>query len=137
MAVLWVGWAPPPMVYYDRVALAPVPEQLRVRQLSSAPTTEVSTPDGLERSAVEREANNLPLADRSFLIDLNLGSRSALESLPGIGRTLADRIVSYRSIHGTFKHVDDVMKVSGIGKKRLQRLEPFVTVNVQSEKRVS
>ena len=71
------------------------------------------------------------------MIDLNLGSRLELESLPGIGGKLAGRIVSYRSIHGTFKRVDDVMQVSGIGKKRLQRLEPFVTVKVQREKRVS
>ena len=137
MAVLWVGWAPPPIVHYDRMALGPALEQLRVSELSSAPTTEVSTTDGLQRSAVERGAKNLPLADRSVLIDLNLGSSWELESLPGIGRKLADRIVSYRSIHGTFNHVDDVVNVSGIGKKRLQRLEPFVTVKARIEKRAS
>ncbi len=137
MAVFWVGWAPPPIVHYDRVALLSAPEHLRVRQLSSHPTTVVSTTDGLKRSAVERGVKSLPLADRSVLIDLNLGSRRELESLPGIGRKLADRIVTYRSIQGTFKHVDDVVKVSGIGKKRFQRLEPFVTVKARIEKRAS
>ncbi len=136
-AVLLVGWPQPPIVYHDRVASVPLLEQLNVRPLSSTPATSVSTIDGVQRSAVVRKPQDLQFDDRSVMIDLNLGSRQELEALPGIGETLADRIVSYRSIHGTFKHVDDVMKVSGIGKKRLQRLQPFVTVNVGSEKRVS
>ncbi len=137
LAVLWVGWPQPPIVHHDRESVFSAPDQFRVSQLSLAPTTEVFTPNGAQRSAVEREANNPQLAHGSVLIDLNLGSRRELESLPGIGTKLADRIVSYRSIHGVFKHVDDVVKVSGIGKKRLQQLEPFVTVTARIEKRVS
>ena len=137
VAALWVGWPQPPIVHHDRVSSVPVSEQLSVSQLSSAPSADVSTINGVQRSAVEGEAKIFQPADRSVLIDLNLGSRSELESLPGIGRKLADRIVSYRSIHGTFNHVDDVVKVSGIGKKRLQRLEPFVTVKARIEKRAS
>ena len=137
VAVLWVGWPQPPTFHHDRVSLVPASGQLSVSQLSSAPTTDVSTIDGVQRSAVEREAKIFQPADRSVLIDLNLGSRRELESLPGIGEKLADRIVSYRLIHGIFKHVDDVVKVSGIGKKRLQRLEPFVTVKARIEKRTS
>ena len=51
-----------------------------------------------------------------------------LETLPGIGMVLADRIVSYRATHGEFKQIDDLVKVSGIGEKRIKGLEPFVTV---------
>ena len=51
-----------------------------------------------------------------------------LEALPGIGMVLADRIVAYRSTHGGFQYVGDLMNVSGIGEIRLRRLEPFVTV---------
>jgi competence protein ComEA len=51
-----------------------------------------------------------------------------LETLPGIGVVLAERIVAYRSIHGAFRQINDLANVSGIGEKRLRRLEPFVTV---------
>ncbi len=137
VAVLWVGWPQPLIVDRDRVASVPVLEALSAHQLPSTPATGVSTIDDVQRSAVERKPQDLQFDDRSVMIDLNLGSRRELEALPGIGKTLADRIVSYRSIHGTFNHVDDVMKVSGIGKKRLQRLEPFVTVKARIEKRAS
>ncbi len=135
VAVLWVGWPQPPIVHHDRESVVSATDQLRVSQLSSAST--VSTTAGIQRSAVEREAKIFQPTKRSVLVDLNLGSRRELESLPGIGEKLADRILSYRSIHGTFKHVDDVVKVSGIGQKRLQRLEPFVTVKARIEKKAS
>jgi competence protein ComEA len=65
-----------------------------------------------------------------MLVDLNGSSRMELEALPGIGMVLADRIVSYRSTYGGFQRVGDLVNVSGIGEKRLKRLEPFVTVEM-------
>ncbi len=136
-AVLWVGWPQPQVVSHDRVASVALLEQLSARQLSPTSATGSSTVDGGQRSVGERKPQDLQFDDQSVLIDINLGSRRELETLPGIGQKLADRIVSYRAIHGIFKHVDDVMKVAGIGKKRLQRLKPFVKVKVRNEKRVS
>ncbi len=137
IAVLCVGWPQPQMVSHDRVASVALLEQLSARQLPPTLATGSSTMNGVQHSVGERKPQDLQFDDRSVLIDINLGSRRELETLPGIGEKLADRIVSYRSIHGTFKYVDDVMKVAGIGKKRLQRLKPFVTVKVRNEKRVS
>ena len=73
------------------------------------------------------QENPQPIAPR-LIVDINQGSRIELQSLPGIGVTLAERIVAYRSSHGAFQDVNDLVKVTGIGKKRLKRLEPFVKV---------
>ena len=137
MAVLWVGWPQPLIMHDDRVSVTPGTEQLSVSKLPSTPLTDVSLVDGGNRSAIERKRQNLQLEDRAELINLNLGSRKELESLPGIGETLADRIVSYRTSYGDFQNVDDLVKVSGIGGKRLQRLVPFITVEAKIEKRAS
>ena len=72
--------------------------------------------------------SDFQVAQVPLLVDLNGSSRMELETLPGIGMVLADRIVAYRSIHGAFRQIKDLVNVSGIGEKRLRRLEPLVTV---------
>ncbi len=137
VAVLWVGWPQAPVVHHDRVSSAPVADQLTESQISSIPGKRESTNGNLELSASEIVGKNLKNFDEVLLINLNLGSRREIETLPGIGVKLADRILSYRSIHGTFQHIDELVNVSGIGKKRLQRIAPFVTVKASIEKRTS
>ena len=105
----------------------------RIRLVQEVPHKSISAPGifpkvSFESSSIEREKSDSQAALASLLVDLNGGSRKELESLPGIGRVLAARIVSYRSIYGGFQDVGDLVNISGIGEKRLRRLEPFVTV---------
>jgi len=46
--------------------------------------------------------------------------------LPGLGETLAKRIVAWRTAHGRFNTIDDLRHVSGIGPKRLESWRPFL-----------
>ena len=61
------------------------------------------------------------------LVDLNRALQADIEKLPGIGRTLAERIVSEREAR-PFKKVDDLRRVPGIGVKRLEQLRPLVEI---------
>jgi competence protein ComEA len=62
-------------------------------------------------------------------IDPNLSSREDLETLPGIGPVLAQRIIAYRRAHGPYKKIADLRKVSGIGRKKLEKIKPYLTIN--------
>jgi competence protein ComEA len=64
----------------------------------------------------------------SQLINVNTAALDQLETLPGIGPALGQRIIDYRELHGPFGSVDDLVNVSGIGEKRLEDLRPMVTV---------
>lgn len=62
-------------------------------------------------------------------IDINKGDADALKSLPGIGDVLSRAIIAYREKHGPFKEVEDIMNVSGIGKKRFETIKDSITVS--------
>jgi competence protein ComEA len=61
-------------------------------------------------------------------LNLNTATSAQLEALPGIGKAVADRIIEYRQKSGSFKRVEDLMNVRGIGEKSFLKLKPLVTV---------
>ncbi|MDP9298680.1 MAG: helix-hairpin-helix domain-containing protein [Actinomycetota bacterium] len=62
------------------------------------------------------------------MVNINVASESELESLSGVGPVLANAIIQYRTQHGLFHTVDDLLDVSGIGPATLEELRPQVTV---------
>lgn len=61
-------------------------------------------------------------------VDLNRATAQQLETLPGVGPVLAQRIVEHRERVGGFGSVADLRKVSGIGDARFEQLRDLVTV---------
>lgn len=61
-------------------------------------------------------------------IDLNRATKRDLMGLPGIGAVIAGRILLYREERGRFERVEDLLRVRGIGKKKLERIAPYCTV---------
>jgi competence protein ComEA len=62
------------------------------------------------------------------VVDLNTATLAALDTLPGVGPVLAQRILDWRAQHGRFATVDELGEVSGIGDKLLEQLRPKVKV---------
>lgn len=61
-------------------------------------------------------------------ININEASAGELVKLNGIGETKAAAIIQYRNENGGFKSVDELINVSGIGEKTLEKIRDFVTV---------
>lgn len=61
-------------------------------------------------------------------VDLNAATLDQLDTLPGIGPVLAQRILDWRTANGRFSTVDELNEVSGIGEATLSDLRPVVTV---------
>lgn len=67
-------------------------------------------------------------------ININAATIDQLETLPGIGRKTAERIIEYRTKSGGFKRIEDLMNVKGIGEKSFLKLKPLVTVPPNTDK---
>ena len=77
----------------------------------------------------EQTAAGAPAAQKAeALVDLNRASAAELEGLPGVGVRTAERIIEYRTKHGGFKKIEELMNVQGIGEKSFLRLKPLITV---------
>jgi competence protein ComEA len=61
-------------------------------------------------------------------VDLNTADLAALDTLPGVGPVLAQRILEYRTTNGPFRSVDELNDVSGIGEVTFADLAPLVRV---------
>jgi competence protein ComEA len=72
-------------------------------------------------------------ANVAYQIDLNMAGRAELLQVPGIGESLAQRILDYRREHGGFRRIEDLRRVRGIGPITLEKLRPWVCVSEPEE----
>jgi len=70
-------------------------------------------------------------------ININTASASELEQVPGIGPATAKKILDTRKSYGTFKSVDDLLAIKGIGPKRLDKMRKYLSVGKQPAKKQS
>lgn len=68
-------------------------------------------------------------------VDINHATVEELVELPGIGEQMAKRIVAYREKNGPFESTKELMNVRGIGEKSYLKLERYLTLGEQNEKR--
>ena len=61
-------------------------------------------------------------------IDINRADVWLIQALPGIGETLAQRIIDYRQNNGLFNNVEELLKVPGIGTTTYDRIKDLITV---------
>jgi competence protein ComEA len=84
----------------------------------------VPPPPGLAASAAATPG----AAPGGPLVHLNTATVGELEELPGVGPVTAEAIVAFRTEHGAFTSVDELLDVSGIGEATLAEIAPHATV---------
>ena len=74
-------------------------------------------------------ARNTPIVQpSSSLVNINTATASQLESLPGVGKVTAQRIIDYRNTHGNFDSPEDLVNVRGISWAKLEAMKDMITV---------
>ncbi len=72
-----------------------------------------------------------PFTTPSGTVDPNEASFEELQTLPGIGPVLAERIIANRP----YQRTDDLLKVKGVGDKTLERLKPLIGIREPKKKK--
>jgi competence protein ComEA len=126
-----------------RAGPAPVADQAATRaegRRSASPARPVAAPLDFGRVRKSeppgRSVGPGKAANLTGPIDVNRATLAELQTLPGIGPKLAERIRDTRA-QQPFRSVDDLRRVPGIGVKTLERLRPYVTVDGSAPKVVA
>jgi len=122
--VCWIGWT--------------IPASRDAQPLHAQGPLEVDRAASLSVPSATPQAPAIPLPQKHgqallrpstpVRLDLNRATEEDLERLPGIGPVLARRIVQYRETQGTFRDVEQLRHVKGIGKKTFERIRALVAV---------
>lgn len=73
--------------------------------------------------------SNTTSSNDSKLININTADKTKLMELPAVGEKTAEKIIEYREDNGNFSTKEDLKNVIGIGDKKYQQLEEYITVN--------
>lgn len=92
---------------------------------SSTKETQVSVATTVITDTAETESVNFP-------IDINSAGIDELKALDGIGDAVASKIIEYRETYGSFKNREELLNVSGIGEKKLEKIYDFIFVENES-----
>jgi len=85
--------------------------------------------DGADRGELQIYVPRVKEGQEPQRIDINRAEVWLLESLPGIGKTLAGRIVDYRRQNGLFLSTVEIVKVAGIGDTTYAQIKHLITVS--------
>ncbi|WP_101617658.1 ComEA family DNA-binding protein [Bifidobacterium margollesii] len=100
---------------------------------SASDSTQSASPAQSPSGSTSPSASSPSSVGGASLIDLNTATAEQLESIKGVGPVTAQRILDHRSSIGRYSSVDDLLDVTGIGGKTLEKIRPHVTVGAPSE----
>ncbi|MEA3392731.1 MAG: helix-hairpin-helix domain-containing protein [Candidatus Marinimicrobia bacterium] len=87
-------------------------------------SSDISMKDTFQREDESREESKIP----SEPVNINTAGLMEIEALPFLGMERSKDIIEYRDKNGPFKSLDELINISGIGPKTLDKLKPLITL---------
>ena len=84
--------------------------------------------DEYKKNASDSESTKSKYSKSYDIVNINTATQTELESLPGIGASLALKIINYRKENGKFSSIDEIKNVSGIGESKFEDLKKYINI---------
>ena len=111
----------------DAIKLAEISDDADIDQLNLAQflkdEQEIIVPI---KGAVNESAGSINESKGDPLININTGTKEQLEKIPGVGPVMAGNIIAYRESIKGYKKIEELLNVTGIGDKTLEKLKPYI-----------
>jgi competence protein ComEA len=98
---------------------------LAVAMMIGSAAAQQPNPQGRARQTRVKEAS-------TAIVNINTATSAQLQTLPGVGEKTAERILEYRQKNGSFKKIEELMNVKGIGEKSFLKMKDRLTVGTGS-----
>ena len=114
-----------------KVNLAYVVEDGTKIKIPSASEEDIGDEDIIDSKSGDNiiiEENTVPSNNSTQTININKATEKEFETLPGIGPSLASKIIEYRNQNGKFESIEDIKNVNGIGDNKYEKIKDLITV---------
>ncbi len=114
-----------------KVNLAYVVEDGTKIKIPSASEEDIGDEDIIDSKSGDNiiiEENAVPSNNSPQTININKATEKEFETLPGIGPSLASKIIEYRNQNGKFESIEDIKNVNGIGDNKYEKIKDLITV---------
>ena len=114
-----------------KVNLAYVVEDGTKIKIPSASEEDIGDEDIIDSKSGDNiiiEENAVPSNNSTQTININKATEKEFETLPGIGPSLASKIIEYRNQNGKFGSIEDIKNVNGIGDSKYEKIKDLITV---------
>lgn len=102
------------------------------RNFDRTPVQIRTLPAPTQSAAAEPAVQADAAPEQAGIININTATAEQLQTLPGIGQVLAQRIIDYRDTYGPFGSIGELANVSGLGEKKLEAIWDLVTIGGSS-----
>lgn len=102
--------------------------KIRIPSINDEHTEEYITTDGVEIVESSSQTTQNGGNSKSGLININTANETELDSLPGIGPSIAAKIINYREENGDFASIEDIKNVNGIGESKFENMKEKICV---------
>ena len=99
-----------------------------IGRISAGDSIQLENPFATLQVDNNRQTDDSPVSSTVTKIDINTADQEMLAKVPGIDVELAQKIINFRNAYGPFSHIEDLLRITGINRQKLNDIALYITV---------
>lgn len=99
-----------------------------IGRISAGDSIQLENPFATLQVDNNRQTDDGPVSSTVTKIDINTADQEMLAKVPGIDVELARKIINFRNTYGPFSHIEDLLRITGINRQKLDDIALYITV---------